>query len=134
MSDYTYQDMMRMQSEAKQRVLEMQKRSKSAAESFNGRHKNEKTEDLPHQEDLPRVPKAISYPADLKNSQQRLFQGHRGNRERQNIFDIRGALQSVFGNLNDDDYEKMLIMSLCLLLSKENKDDSLIFALMYLLT
>ena len=133
MSDYTYQDMMRMQSEAKQRVLEMQKRSKSAAESFNGRHKTEKPEAQPPSEELPRVPKAISYPADLKSSQLQ-SRGGRVNRERLASFDLRGALQSVFGNLNEDDYEKMLIMSLCLLLSKENKDDSLIFALMYLLT
>ncbi len=133
MSDYTYQDMMRMQSEAKQRVLEMQKRSRSAAESFNGRNKAGSTEPPP-QEELPRVPKAISYPADLKGSQSQLGRSGRSSTQRHAELDLRGALQSVFGNLTDDDYEKMLIMSLCLLLSRENKDDSLIFALMYLLT
>ncbi len=135
MSDYTYQDMMRMQSEAKQRVLEMQKRSKSAAESFNGHSRAEKIDTLSPQQELPRVPKAISYPADLKGSQARAALSHHQTRERHNpLTDIRGALQSVFGNLSEDDYEKMLIMALCLLLSEEQKDDSLIYALMYLLT
>lgn len=131
MSDYTYQDMMRMQSEAKQRVLEMQKRSRSAAENFNGRHNNVESQ---KEDDLPRVPKAISYPADLKSSQQHTMTGNRNNNKAQGSFlNLRGAFHSVFGNLNDDDYEKMMIMSLCLLLSSENKDDSLVFALMYLL-
>ena len=36
MSDYSYKDLMRMQDEAKQRVIEMQKRSKYVADSFRG--------------------------------------------------------------------------------------------------
>ncbi len=131
MNDYTYQDMMRMQSEAKQRVLEMQKRSRSAAESFNGAQKNKAQPKEEQLEELPRVPKKISYPAGLHASQPNHAmqkKTHTG----QGI-DIRNSLKSLFGNLSGDDYEKMFILSLCLLLTKDGADESLIMALMYLL-
>ncbi|MBR3768857.1 MAG: hypothetical protein IKL10_11560 [Clostridia bacterium] len=134
MSGYSYQDMMRMQSEAKQRVLEMQKRSRSVAENFNDKHRAvKKTEEQPNEEELPRVPKAISYPTELQNSQHRQH-SNKSSVAKNSGIDLRKALNSVFGNLSSDEYEKMFILSLCLLLSKENHDDSLIFALMYLLT
>lgn len=132
MNDYTYQDMMRMQSEAKKRVLEMQKRSRDAADSFNGKYKSERKETESKIEELPRVPKAISYPTELQNQSRRQEQ-HRKNSQALS-FDIRNALHSVFGELTSDDYEKMFILSLCLLLTKEGTDESIVFALMYLLT
>ncbi len=132
MSDYSYQDMMRMQSEAKKRVLEMQKRSRDAAENFNGKRsvQEKKEESMP--EELPRIPRAISYPAGLQNQQR-----HKEGRQKpafRNPADIRGMLASVFSELDEDDYEKMFILSLCLLLTREGTDDSLVLALMYLLT
>ena len=134
MNDYTYQDMMRMQSEAKQRVLEMQKRSKNAADTFNGiqsQWQPEKRENNESEEELPRVPKKISYPAGLHQS------GRSVHNNRNTIgagsFDIRSTLKSVFGDLTGDDYEKMFILSLCLLLTKDGADEALIMSLMYLL-
>ncbi|MBO5395903.1 MAG: hypothetical protein J6A97_03380 [Clostridia bacterium] len=131
MNDYTYQDMMRMQSEAKQRVLEMQKRSRNAADSFNGTQKTNVSAKNEPTEELPRIPKKISYPAELHNGYpnrtvQKKTPAGQG-------LDIRKSLQSVFGNLSGDDYEKMFILSLCLLLTKDGADESLIMALMYLL-
>lgn len=131
MSDFSYNDMLRMQSEAKQRVLEMQKRSRSAADSWSG-NKNKNTDDGSNDNDLPRVPKAVSFPAELNGG--RCRQQHNVNYQHNHKVDLRNTLYSVFGNLTDDDYEKMFILSLCLLLAKDNKDDSLIFALMYLLS
>ena len=131
MSDYTYQDMMRMQSEAKQRVLEMQKRSRSAAESFNGAQKNSDRQKEEIQEELPRVPKKISFPAELNPGQHRYSVGGKGISGQ--VTDIRSSLKAVFGNLSGDDYEKMFILSLCLLLTTDGADESLIMALMYLL-
>ncbi len=131
MNDYTYQDMMRMQNEAKQRVLEMQKRSRSAAESFNGIQKNDIRKNEEHQEELPRVPKKISFPAEINPG--RVNQPHQKKPCTGRGTDIRNALKGVFGNLNGDDYEKMLILSLCLLLTTDGADESLIMALMYLL-
>lgn len=132
MSDYSYQDMLKMQSEAKKRVLEMQKRSRDAAENFSMRGKRETQDEQPAQE-LPRVAKAISYPTEIGSQNQRMKQGAFSGQGK-NSLDIRRALTSVFGNLTSDEYEKMFILSLCLLLSKEREDDSLIFALMYLIT
>lgn len=132
MSDYSYQDMLKMQSEAKKRVLEMQKRSRDAAESFTMRGKRETSEEA-LSEELPRVAKAISYPTEIGSQNQRMKQGAFSGQGK-NSLDIRRALTSVFGNLTSDEYEKMFILSLCLLLSKEREDDSLIFALMYLIT
>ena len=130
MNDYTYQDMMRMQNEAKQRVLEMQKRSRSAADSFNGVNKGS-VQEKELAEELPRVPKKVSYPAELRKGAGYGVQQKKTNPGQK--LDIRNALKSVFGDLSGDDYEKMFILSLCLLLTKEGADESLIMALMYLL-
>lgn len=134
MNDYSYQDMLRMQGEAKKRVLEMQKRSRNAAESFNGRQNPVKVKEEETQQELPRVPKAISYPAELHSQSHPNISKASAHGHRLNVADIRKSLTGVFGGLSDDEYEKMFILSLCLLLSKEKGDDSLIFALMYLLT
>ncbi len=131
MSDYTYQDMMRMQSEARERVLEMQKRSKNAAESFNGIQKTNHHINKTEKEELPRVPKKISYPAGLHENTLK-SSGTKNFRSGQGI-DIRSTLKSVFGDLSGDDYEKMFILSLCLLLTKDGADESLIMSLMYLI-
>lgn len=131
MSEYSYQDVMRMQSEAKQRVLEMQKRSRYAAERFNGQ-KGEATEEKhPDEEtELPRIPKAISYPTELPSARKR-----QGTRQvNTGGINIRKAIFDMFGNLSADDYEKMFLLALCVLLSQEQCDDSLILALMYLMT
>ncbi len=134
MNEYSYNDMLKMQSEAKRRVLEMQKRSKDVVQNFSGsRALQQEHKGGAPEEELPRVPKAISFPAEL-HSGSRGMQNNRNKPLQGRGFDIRGTLESVFGKLTNDDYEKMLILSLCLLLAKENGDDSLIFALMYLLT
>lgn len=134
MNDYTYQDMMRMQSEAKQRVLEMQKRSRNAADSFNG-IQNKKLRENPEEknsaEELPRVPKKISYPAGLHENHRSVNSDNKTSVTAG--FDIRSTLKAVFGNLSGDDYEKMFILSLCLLLTKDGADEALIMSLMYLL-
>lgn len=127
MSDYSYGDMLRLQSEAKKRVMEMQKRSKAVAESFNSGHTDKKEyNETEKAEELPRVPRAISYPAELHTAQQKQHTPIRNMRPQGASFDIKKALFSVFGDLSNDDYEKMFILSLCLLLTKENKDDSLV--------
>lgn len=135
MSDYTYDEMFRMQNEAKQRVLEMQKRSRAVVKSFSaGKSEEARSESTEPQEELPRVPRAIKYPAELpeQHARQVIQQGSR--KKSTGIADIRRLFGSFFSDFTDDDYEKMLILSLCLLLTREKGDDSLILALMYLLT
>ena len=132
MSDYSYQDVMRMQLEAKKRVLEMQKRSRYAAERFNGQKSEPESENREREEEteLPRIPKKISYPTEISVAGKK--QGSR--QAKVGGINIRKIISDVFGNMNDDEYEKMFLLSLCVLLAKEQSDDSLIFALMYLLT
>lgn len=132
MSDYSYQDVMRMQLEAKKRVLEMQKRSRYAAERFNGQKSESESENREREEEaeLPRIPKTISYPTELSSARKK--QGSR--RVNGAGINIRKVISDVFGNMTDDEYEKMFLLSLCVLLAKEQSDDSLILALMYLLT
>ena len=129
MNDYTYNDMMRMQDEAKRRVLEMQKRSKNVTDSFN---KSNKGSENGKEDVLPRIPKAVSLPAGLHDADNKDRRGHTDGKN--NKANLRNDLYSVFGSLSDDDYEKMFILSLCLLLARESKDDTLILALMYLLS
>lgn len=131
MSDYTYQDMMRMQNEARERVLEMQKRSRNAADSFNGTHKTGQNNHNENKEELPRVPRKISYPAELRESSRKNYSSDKSRKTPP--FDIRSSLKSVFGDLSGEDYEKMFILALCLLLTTDGADESLVMALMYLL-
>ena len=137
MNDYTYGDMLKMQSEAKKRVLEMQKRSKYAVENFNSANRTVNTAEKhsenvnTSEEELPRVPKSISLPAGLPS--QSVRQGVNRQRSREHK-DIRELIKSVFGNFSEEDGEKMLILALSLLITTEKGDDSLLFALMYLLT
>lgn len=131
MSDNKYCDMLTMQNEAKKRVMEMRKRSKFAAENFNASQNPKKESEK--NEDLPRFAKAISYPTEitqntgLYKTDKCSASGGKG--------DIRQFMRNIFGNIVSGDSEKLLIMSLCLLLAEEeNTDDSLVVALMYLLT
>lgn len=133
MNDYSYNDMLRMQNEAKQRVLEMQKRSKNIAENFNG--KAQKNDEQPKKASIfPDTPKAISYPVELPVAQGRQRKQAHPLSQARNSFDFPAALSNAFGNISDEDCEKMLVLSLCLLLTNEHADDSLVLALMYLLT
>lgn len=133
MSDYTYKDMMRMQSEAKQRVLEMQKRSKRVADNFNDKSRSADNDNrVENDDDLPRIAKAISYPTEITSAYSR--QSYENTKNKNIVSDIRESLKKVFGNITGGDSEKLFIMSLCLLLAEESTDDSLIIALMYLLT
>lgn len=131
MGDNKYSDMITMQNEAKKRVIEMQKRSKFAADNFNASQglKREPAKE----EELPCIAKSISYPTEItKNARMHKAEcmqncEHTGN--------IRQLMRNIFGNITGGDSEKLLIMSLCLLLAEEeNADDSLIVALMYLLS
>lgn len=133
MNDYTYKDMMRMQSEAKQRVLEMQKRSKAAASHYNyEREKNKvnREDNEDNRSELPRIAKAISYPTEITTG--RKITGT--EKDKKIVTGLRYSLKKIFGNIANGDSEKLFIMSLCLLLAEENTDDSLIVALMYLIT
>ena len=158
MSDYSYQDIMRMQEEAKARVMEMRRRSRFVAERFDPPlrvssppEREEPTSDLPPE----RHARAISMPVEFDPPEKRQHapaqaepptqtekpqpprQQERRGEERQSAARGRSlpvALRNVFGEMNREETEKMFLLSLFLLLSQENGDEGLLLSLMYLLT
>ncbi len=93
----TEQEMRARQEEAKQRVLEMQSRSRFAAEQMN-----------------------------------RSLGGAAG--ESASSSANRGEPAKGLPNMSREELERLFILSLCLLLSQEEADQSVILGLMYLLT
>ncbi len=159
MSDYTYQDLLRMQEEAKARVMEMQRRSRFLTEEFDGDKPNSecgmRNAEFRQEPETPRGRRvgAIRMPVELpeanaefgmRNSE--LRQGAEERREQPSSeFGIRSselrqgtglsaALKNVFGSLGEEETEKMFLLALCLLLHQENGDEGLLLAMMYLLT
>ena len=154
MNDYSYRDIMRMQEEAKARVMEMQRRSRFLAEDFAGGGPNAefgmRNAELQRQEE-PRA-RAIRMPVELPEANSEC--GMRNSELRQGTEERRGsnaefgmrnaelrqgtglsaALKNVFGSLDAEETEKMFLLALCLLLHQENGDEGLLLAMMYLLT
>lgn len=134
MNDYSYGEILRMQEEAKQRVMDMKKRSRSFADSFsssapgNAVPDKPKAVSLPVEYDRPFVKRRTSQCAEREKT------GVKEENKAQKKEGLPSALKKVFGELGDDGAERMFILSLCLLLVSENCDDELILSLMYLLT
>ena len=157
MSDYTYQDLLRMQEEAKARVLEMRRRSRFLTEEFppepsapaarephapeprrNGSPPDRATVirmpvDLPREKPSdPDSRSAGNGPEPPSPEKQAAVPGAK-NAARGST-GLPAALRNIFGSLGEEETEKMLILALCLLLSQENGDEGLTLALLYLLT
>ena len=158
MNDYTYQDILRMQEEAKARVLEMRRRSRFFTDASAepalpaepqppGARRSEGVAD--HARSI-RMP--VELPGEKPNASQetdrgeasgpgggavettaRLAQPGAKNAARGST-GLPAALRNVFGSLGEEETEKMLILALCLLLSQENGDEGLLLSLLYLLT
>ncbi len=154
MSDYTYQDILRMQEEAKARVMEMRRRSRFLTEGYPPEQTGGPSGDPPQRrcETPSEHAAAIRMPVELPGEASPQTGGGAGKPFRQTVPDpertdaagtknaARGriglptALRNVFGSLGEEETEKMFILALCLLLSQENGDEGLMLALMYLLT
>ncbi|MBQ6066400.1 MAG: hypothetical protein IJK89_06225 [Clostridia bacterium] len=147
MNDYSYRDIMRMQEEAKARVMEMRRRSRFLAEDFAGGEA--RTESGVRRAEMQEEPqeyraRAIRMPVELpergearaesgERREARAESGERRAEIRQGT-GLTAALRNVFGNMGEEETEKMFLLSLCLLLSQENGDEGLLLAMMYLLT
>ena len=157
MKEYTYNELLMMQEEAKQRVMEMQKKSKYAVEdmnkSFERNTEREKTYEAVQNSDLfshrsvpvAQKPRNIQYPTGIVNSEgekhktayEKNLHGNTADKtdmkRTQGKNDTMSKFFNVFGKLSRDESEKMLILALCLLLSNEQADENLIMALLYLI-
>ncbi len=100
MSDKEMQDMLRMQEDAKRRVMDMHSRSRYAAEQMNRSLRPGAAEIKPAP-----APEAHSPPA-----------------------------REGVAEMDREELERLFLLSLCLLLSQEGADQSVILGLMYLLT
>ena len=168
MNDYSYRDIMRMQEEAKARVMEMQRRSRFLAEDFAGgearaesggpRSESGERRAEMRQEPQEYRARAIRMPVELPEARaecgerraeirqgqedRMMDRGRGGPRAESGVrrAEIRqgtglsAALRNVFGNLDEEETEKMFLLALCLLLHQENGDEGLLMAMMYLLT
>ena len=161
MNDYSYRDIMRMQEEAKARVMEMQRRSRFLAEEFAGGGPSSefgvRSSEL-QAEPQERRARAIRMPVELpetsaefgirsselrQGTEERTIDRGRGgtssecgvrSSELRQGTGLPAALRNVFGNLDAEETEKMFLLALCLLLHQENGDEGLLMAMMYLLT
>ena len=144
MNDYSYRDIMRMQEEAKARVMEMQRRSRFLAKDFaGGEARAECGERSAEIQEEPRA-RAIRMPVELPEARAecggRSGPSAESGESRVRSSELRqgtgltAALRNVFGNLDAGETEKMFLLALCLLLHQENGDEGLLMAMMYLLT
>ncbi len=163
MADYTYHELMRMQNDAIKRVEDMQRRARKTAgfsderEPRNSEHSpNQQNNGYGVQKDAPkRVQMPDDYLRDLKeyaknasdknndensfgdmNSQEEIKkQNSLGgqNRKTPSAKKSTDGLKGVLGDIKIDE-DKALLLSLVLLLSEEKADETLILALLYMLS
>ncbi len=154
MADYTYAELMKMQNDAIKRVEDMQKRARKTAgfteeSDDEARKKNEEqNSSFVLQKDAPkRVHMPDDYLQNLKeyarNVSDKNNNGEEGN-EKRDTFEGQNrktpsaksstdGIKSVLGDIKIDE-DKALLLSLVLLLSEEKADETLILALLYMLS
>ncbi|MCD7775540.1 MAG: hypothetical protein LUH40_08160 [Clostridiales bacterium] len=126
MADYTYEDMIKMQKEAADRVREMKKRAAAAAEEDI---ENERKEQIPP---LPDKVKRISYPVELpeeKNYREEPLKAEENGVEKT---EPSVKNKSVAANITEDK-DAPLIITLASLLYRDSGDYPTALALLYLL-
>jgi hypothetical protein len=127
MADYTYKELMRMQSDAVRRVEDMQRRAREAAGI--GDHRDD-VEKKPADSVVKREPQHIPQPEGYLPRQETVTQPNQYDNRTNSFLD---GIRNVFDKV-DIDEDKALILSLVLLLSGERADEGLLTALIYMLT
>ena len=154
MADYTYSELMKMQNDAIKRVEDMQKRARKTAGFTEGnddtasKKQEEQTASFVLQKDVPkRVRMPDDYLQNLKEYAKSISDKNRNNEEnneKRNIPEEQNrktpsakssndGVKSVLGDIKIDE-DKALLLSLVLLVSEENADETLILALLYMLS
>lgn len=126
MADYTYQELMQMQSDAIKRVEEMQKRARSTAGLDDNFGETKKSPEKGDKKDEPRhVPMPEGY---LKKQGQIKSDTQKNEPNQKSSFNLK------LGNGDIEiDFDKALLLSLILLLAEEQADELLLTALVYML-
>ncbi len=153
MSEYSYNELMKMQNEAIRRVEDMQRKARQSAGLGDAEKQNDKEKSPPERaggqgvsrDEPKRVPmpndyldKLKSYAADSSRAQSEPDEKkeepekqhiHKGN----TASNFSEGFKNILGDINIDS-DKALLLSLILLLSEEGADETLIMALLYILT
>ena len=137
MAEYSYAQLSQMQKEAAERVAEMRKRARLAAEDASERFDAKQAPVVPTapaaNSAQPQVPKAVSMPNGLQGSNAQLFTGNKSKHPASGKkTDFLQDLLSGKG-LHSVDRDRALLLSLCFLLQAEQADEDLILSLLYLL-
>ena len=140
MADYTYSEIMKMQNDAVKRVEEMQKRARLSLEKPDSEADKEKTDaDKSSLNVTVNEPRHIKMPSGYLDELKR-FASTSSHIDKEIKKDSAektpaAAVNEAEGFLNADiDKDKALILSLIMLLSDEQADETLILALLYMLT
>lgn len=148
MNEWSSDEMRRLQDEAKKRVLEMKARSKFAAEDMNKTAGELSSFSGPRFIKAPDVPRAIKMPVELPERKRSFIREQEKEIKQEAASESSdltekkerkesapsALIKNIFGDLSDDDLERMFVLSLCLLLSYERTDEEVILALMYILS
>ncbi len=127
MADYTYKELMRMQSDAVKRVEDMQRRAREVAGIDEGNNRETPQSPASVKREPHHIPQPEGYlPKPEKPKQQQ-------PRNEQTGMPFLDGIKKGFDKF-DIDEDKALILSLVLLLSGENADEGLLTALIYMLT
>ena len=127
MADYTYKELMRMQSDAVRRVEDMQRRARQVA----GIDEDNTDEAQQNPVAVKREPHHIPQPEGYLPKPEKSNQ-HTSVKEQTGMPFLDGIKKNF--DKFDIDEDKALILSLVLLLSGENADEGLLTALIYMLT
>ncbi len=126
MADYTYQELMQMQSDAIKRVEEMQKRARTTAGLDNDSPEMKKSPEKGDKKDEPRhVPMPEGY---LRKQEQSKNDTPKNEPQQKSLFNLKLGSGDI-----EIDSDKALLLSLILLLAEEQADELLLTALVYML-
>ena len=126
MADYTYQELMQMQSDAIKRVEEMQKRARTTAGLDNSDSEIKKSPERGDKKDEPRhVPMPEGY---LRKQEQPKNVVPENQPQPKSLFNLKLGNSEI-----EIDSDKALLLSLILLLAEEQADELLLTALVYML-
>ena len=151
MSEYSYNEIMKMQNDAIKRVNEMQKRAQTVVDEIN--EEKERYHETPSTQNIKQSVNRVKMPNDyldeLKSfaSTSSHFEEseaeqntHRDYKETQSKKETpkqystqKDTVKNILNDLNLDS-DKALILSLILLLTEEKADEMLILALLYILS
>ena len=137
MADYTYAEIMKMQSDAIKRVEDMQKKARKTV-GLEEKEVTDKAQGTIPVQKPERVPMPNDYLEKLKDyatnsSHTEEVKGQNISKHEKKVTKQNISNNGVFGELNIDE-DKALLLALIMLLSEEKGDELLIMALIYMLT